>query len=79
MIAPQGIETKPRAREMPHSRPGIGVTRNAAPPTKTMAICIAISRSMTLDMTEIRIKERTNDGNNYEVYILQNTLEDVEL
>ena len=29
-----GIETKSRANEIPHLRPGIGVTWNVAPPTK---------------------------------------------
>lgn len=38
MATPNGMETNPRAREIPHSRPLIGVTWNAAPPTKTMRI-----------------------------------------
>lgn len=33
---PRGIGTKPIASEIPHSRPGMGVTWNAAPPTKTI-------------------------------------------
>ena len=35
---PRGIDTKPRASEIPHSRPGMGVTPNAAPPTNTIRI-----------------------------------------
>lgn len=41
--APRGIETTPRASEMPHSRPPMRVTWKAAPPTKTMRIWTAIS------------------------------------
>ena len=33
---PRGMETKPRASEIPHSRPGMVVTWKAAPPTNTM-------------------------------------------
>ena len=36
MTAPQGIDTKPSARDMPHSRPPIRVTWKAAPPTNTI-------------------------------------------
>lgn len=38
IAAPQGMETNPRAREMPQSRPPMRVTWNAAPPTKTIRI-----------------------------------------
>lgn len=44
MRAPRGIETKPRATPMPHSRPPMRVTWNAAPPTNTMRIWIATSK-----------------------------------
>ena len=36
MRIPRGIETKPRANKIPHSRPGIRVTWKAAPPMNTM-------------------------------------------
>jgi hypothetical protein len=43
MRIPRGMEMKPRANEMSHSRLGIGVTWKAAPPTNTMRICPPIS------------------------------------
>lgn len=43
MRTPHGMETNPSANEMPHSRPPIRVTWNAAPPTKTITIWTTIS------------------------------------
>jgi hypothetical protein len=36
--APRGMETRPSARETPHSRPPMRVTWNAAPPMNTIRI-----------------------------------------
>ena len=38
IMTPQGMATTPSTREIPHSRPPVGVTVKAAPPTKTMII-----------------------------------------
>ena len=43
MKAPRGIDTAPRASEIPHSRPPMVVTWKAAPPTNTTRIWTAIS------------------------------------
>ena len=43
MIAPHGMDTKPTASEMPHSRPPMRTTWNAAPPTNTIKTCKTIS------------------------------------
>jgi hypothetical protein len=43
MRAPKGIDTKPRASEIPHSRPSMRVTWKAAPPINTMIIWTTIS------------------------------------
>ncbi len=40
---PSGIETTPKAREIPHSRPPTRVTWKAAPPTKTISTCTPTS------------------------------------
>ena len=42
-IMPIGMETTPRAGDMPHSRPPMCVTWKAAPPMKTIGTCTAIS------------------------------------
>lgn len=41
--APRGIETTPRASDIPHSRPLMRVTWKAAPPTKTIKTWTVIS------------------------------------
>ena len=43
MTAPHGIDTKPMASEMPHSRPRMRTTWNAAPPMNTIKTCTTIS------------------------------------
>lgn len=53
--APIGIETTPRASEIPHSRPPMRVTWNAAPPTKTIRICTAISVKTSINDSRTKI------------------------
>jgi len=43
MRAPMGIDKKPNAMEMPQSRPEMGVTEKAAPPTNIIATWMATS------------------------------------
>lgn len=46
--APNGRETAPSPREIPHSRAPIRVTWNAAPPMKTINIWTTISINVTM-------------------------------
>ena len=82
MSAPSGMETEPRASEMPHSRPPRRVTAKTTPPTKTMRIWTAASgRRIKVSAGTVMPMRAglTDEGDSDEVRVLVDAFEDVQL
>jgi hypothetical protein len=79
MRAPRGMETKPKAREMPHSRPLIRVTWNAAPPTNTMRTCTAISAIRLDRLIDNNRDQLTNERDGNEIPVFCDAFKDIKL
>ena len=80
ITAPHGMDTKPKANDMPHSRPPIRTTWNAAPPTNTIKTWTIISLITDVSTnTGKPLQRHTKQCDPDKVRIVANTLKNIEL